>query len=128
MYVDALLNQGLAADWGITGVGLRAPDRKMLEAMEAQDCLYTLVVKHLDGSLEPRVIGSIVDYLFAPDDPEKVLERMTDPATRAVERRRKSRRFVAPMGMVPTSRITLGRGRVRLQSMLDIRRPGLECC
>jgi mannitol 2-dehydrogenase len=84
MYVDALLNQGLAAGWGITGVGLRAPDRKMLEAMQAQDCLYTLVVKHLDGSLEPRVIGSIVDYLFAPDDPEKVLDRMTDPATRIV--------------------------------------------
>ena len=84
MYVDALLNQGLAAGWGITGVGLRAPDRRMLEAMQAQDCLYTLVVKHLDGSLEPRVIGSIVDYLFAPDDPEKVLDRMTDPATRIV--------------------------------------------
>ena len=52
--------------------------------MAAQDCLYTLVVKHPDGTLEPRVIGSIVDYLFAPDDPEAVIERMADPATRIV--------------------------------------------
>jgi len=84
MYVDALLNQGDATDWGITGVGLMPPDRAMLEVMQAQDCLFTLVVKRLDGSLEPRVIGSIVEYLFAADDPEAVLDRMTDPATRIV--------------------------------------------
>jgi mannitol 2-dehydrogenase len=30
------------------------------------------------------VIGSIVEYLYAPDDPEAVLARMTDPATRIV--------------------------------------------
>ena len=30
------------------------------------------------------MIGSIVDYLFAPDDPEAVLARMADPATRIV--------------------------------------------
>jgi mannitol 2-dehydrogenase len=30
------------------------------------------------------VIGSIVDYLFAPDDPEAVLARMVDPETRIV--------------------------------------------
>jgi mannitol 2-dehydrogenase len=84
MYVDSLLNEGRATDWGITGVGLLDQDRSMLEVMRAQDCLYTLVVKNLDGSLEPRVIGSIVDYLFAPDHAEGVLDRMTDPATRIV--------------------------------------------
>ena len=77
MYVDALLERdgsdGAAGDWGITGVGLLEKDEAMAEAMHAQDCLYTLVVKQADGSLEPRVIGSIVDYLFAPDDAEAVL-------------------------------------------------------
>ena len=52
--------------------------------MDAQDCLYTLVLKDPDGSWEPRVIGSIVEYLFAPDDPEAVIEKMADPATRIV--------------------------------------------
>ncbi|MCW2848245.1 MAG: Mannitol dehydrogenase domain protein [Marmoricola sp.] len=84
MYVDALLADGRATDWGITGVGLLAQDRAMLEVMRAQDCLYTLVVKNLDGSTDARVIGSLVDYLFAPDDPQVVLEQMSDPATRIV--------------------------------------------
>jgi mannitol-1-phosphate/altronate dehydrogenase len=30
------------------------------------------------------VIGSIVEYLFAPDDPEAVIEKMAAPATRIV--------------------------------------------
>ncbi|MCW2822380.1 MAG: Mannitol dehydrogenase domain protein [Marmoricola sp.] len=84
MYVDALLDQGSSTDWGITGVGLLDQDRAMRDVMRAQDCLYTLVVKNLDGSTDARVIGSIVDYLFAPEDPEAVLERMADPATRIV--------------------------------------------
>ena len=84
MYVDALMQSGEALDWGITGVGLLAGDRRMAEVMHAQDCLYTLVVKEADGSLHPRVVGSLVDYLFAPDDPEAVLERMSAPETRIV--------------------------------------------
>jgi mannitol 2-dehydrogenase len=56
----------------------------MRDTMQAQDCLYTLVVKHPDGSLEPRVIGSIVQYLFAPDDPEAVIEKLADEQTRIV--------------------------------------------
>lgn len=84
MYVDALMNQGEALDWGITGVGVLPQDRAMRDALKGQDCLYTLVIKHPDGSLEPRVIGSLVDYLFAPDDPEAVLAKLTDPAVRIV--------------------------------------------
>lgn len=84
MYLDQLMNQGKALDWGISGVGLLPQDRRMHEVMTAQDCLYTLVVKHPDGSLQPRVVGSIVQYLFAPDDPEAVLELMAGPGTRIV--------------------------------------------
>src|SRR4051794_17900453 len=84
MYVDTLMNRGTAMDWGITGVGVLAGDRRMAEVLHAQDCLYTLVVKDPDGTMHPRVIGSIVDYLFAPDDPEAVLRLMADPRTRIV--------------------------------------------
>jgi mannitol 2-dehydrogenase len=83
-YVDQLMNEGKALDWGISGVGLLPQDRRMHEVMTAQDCLYTLVVKHPDGSMKPRVVGSIIQYLFAPDDPEAVLELMSDPGTRIV--------------------------------------------
>jgi mannitol 2-dehydrogenase len=84
MYLDTLMNDGSALDWGITGVGLLPGDRRMHHVLHAQDCLYTLVVKEADGTMHPRVIGSIVDYVFGPDDPERVLGLMTDPATRIV--------------------------------------------
>ena len=84
MYLDTLMCEGEALDWGITGVGVLPGDRRMHEVLHAQDCLYTLVVKDPDGTMHPRVIGSIVDYLFAPDDPDAVLRAMTDPATRIV--------------------------------------------
>src|SRR5438552_361255 len=84
MYVDRLMNSGRAFDWGICGVGVLPQDRRMKEALQSQDCLYTLVVKKPDGTLEPRVIGSIVEYLLAPEDPEAVIEKMAADATRIV--------------------------------------------
>ena len=84
MYHDQLMNQGTTLDWGICGVGVMAADRRMKEVLDAQDGLYTLVLKHSDGTYEPRVIGSIVEYLFAPDDPEAVIERMAAESTRIV--------------------------------------------
>jgi mannitol 2-dehydrogenase len=84
MYVDRLMNEGKALDWGICGVGTLPAEERMRDVMAAQDGLYTLVLKHPDGTLEPRVIGSIVQYLFAPDDPEAVLNRLADPGTRIV--------------------------------------------
>jgi mannitol 2-dehydrogenase len=84
MYHDRLMNQGTALDWGICGVGVMPEDQRMKEVLDTQDGLYTLVIKHSDGTYEPRVIGSIVEYLFAPDDPEAVIEQMAAPATRIV--------------------------------------------
>jgi mannitol 2-dehydrogenase len=84
MYLDRLMNDGKALDWAICGVGVMPADRRMQEVLNAQDGLYTLVVKAPDGTLEPRVIGSIREYLFAPDDPEAVIEKMADPDVRIV--------------------------------------------
>jgi mannitol 2-dehydrogenase len=84
MYLDRLMNDGKALEWGICGVGVLPGDRRMKDALDAQDGLYTLVLKYPDGRFEPRVIGSILEYLFAPDDPEAVIEKMADPATRIV--------------------------------------------
>ncbi|WP_029432007.1 mannitol dehydrogenase family protein [Blastococcus sp. URHD0036] len=83
LYVERLLEAG-QRDWGICGVGVLPGDRRMAQVMAAQDGLYTLVVKHPDGFLDARVVGSVVEYLFAPDDPETVVERMAAEATRIV--------------------------------------------
>ncbi|WP_076258529.1 mannitol dehydrogenase family protein [Intrasporangium flavum] len=84
MYVDALMNEGEALDWGICGVGVLPHDRRIVDTLTAQDGLYTLVVKHPDGRREPRVVGSIVEMLFAPDDPQAVVDKLADPSTRVV--------------------------------------------
>ena len=52
--------------------------------MNAQDGPYTVLIRHPDGTHQTRIIGSIVDHLFAPDDPERVLTQLADPAVRIV--------------------------------------------
>jgi len=83
MYIDAILARGVS-DWAICGVGVLEGDRAMRDALQAQDTLYTLVTNAPDGTKVARVIGSIHDYLYAPDDPAAVLDRLADPATRIV--------------------------------------------
>ena len=84
MVVDTLMNAGQAMDFGICGVGVMPSDRRMADVMAAQDGLYTLVEKHADGTYVPRVIGSIIDYKYAPDDVEDVLATMAAETTRIV--------------------------------------------
>lgn len=84
MYVDRLLNGQSATEWGICGVGVLAGDARMAEVLGAQDGLYTLVEKAPDGTLRAQVIGSVVRYLHAPADPERVLQQMAHPDVRIV--------------------------------------------
>ncbi|MBV8141104.1 MAG: mannitol dehydrogenase family protein [Verrucomicrobia bacterium] len=83
LYMDDLFNQGNDPQWGYCGVGLLRHDARMRDVMRSQDCLYALVERSIEGD-RARIIGSIVDFLFAPDDPEKVIEQMASPKTRIV--------------------------------------------
>ncbi len=76
-----LLNESL--DWGICGIGLLPGDVAMKNALEEQDYLYTLVERESEGD-KARIVGSIVNYLYAPDDKEAVLEKLASPQTRIV--------------------------------------------
>lgn len=84
MYLDRLMNQGLAYDWAICGVGVLEADRRMHEVLRSQDFLYSLVTKAADGTWDARVIGSIIEHLLVPDDPDAVIEKMADPAIKIV--------------------------------------------
>ena len=84
LVVDRLLEQGSALDWGIRGVALLPSDEPLARRMQQQDCLYTLVEKRADGTWDYRVIGSILDVLWAPDDPASVIEALADPRIRIV--------------------------------------------
>jgi mannitol 2-dehydrogenase len=84
MFIDRLLNGGGSQDWGICGVGVLPSDAQMRDALIEQDNLYTLVLRAPDGTETARIIGSITDYLFAPDDPGAVIAKLADPDTRIV--------------------------------------------
>jgi mannitol 2-dehydrogenase len=81
VYFDELARRGLAADWGLVGVGLHR--RQMDHVMQAQDCL-SLVVERGSHGTTARVVGAMGRYLFAPDRREAVLRVLSDPATRLV--------------------------------------------
>jgi mannitol 2-dehydrogenase len=80
VYFDDLAEQG-ETGWGVIGVGLRSP--AMRDALRPQDHLYTVVERSRDGE-RARVVGSMVDYLFAPEAPDAVLAALTDERTRLV--------------------------------------------
>ena len=61
LIMDNLFSMGLAAEWGICGVGVLPFDAKMRDVMREQNCLYTLVEKNPNGSKNIRVVGSIID-------------------------------------------------------------------
>lgn len=84
MYLDRLFRAGEGRDWAICGVGVLPPDAAMKEALVASDMRYTLIERHPDGAAHARSIASIVDYLYAPDDAEAVIEKLADPAVRIV--------------------------------------------
>ena len=52
MYLDQLMEQGEALEWGITGVGVMPFDLRMRYAMAAQECL------HAGGQRRRRRVGT----------------------------------------------------------------------
>ena len=84
MYLDRLLTTGQGDGWAVCGVGLLPGDAAVRDALREQDGLYTLTVKAPDGAVSRQVIGAVAEYLFAPDDPGAVVEKLASPGTRVV--------------------------------------------
>ncbi len=83
MFMDRALALG-STTWSICGVGTTQADRPVRDALRRQDNLYTLVTVAPDGRAEARVIGSITEYLYVPEGPQRVLDRLVDERTRIV--------------------------------------------
>ncbi len=67
--------------WGIVGAALRSG--AIRDALAPQDFLYTLALRD-SASENLRIVGAIQDILVSARDPEPLLARMADPATRIV--------------------------------------------
>ncbi len=80
VYLDEAMAAG-ARGWGVCGVSLRSPGTR--DALAPQDGYYAVVA--LDGAqARVRIVGSLRELLVAPEDPQRVVERIAAPETRWV--------------------------------------------
>lgn len=78
VYLDDLLSVAGEPRWGEVAVGLLPADREIHDGLMSQDYLYSLMQME-SGDERLRVVGSLVEHLYAPDQVEAVLARMTAP-------------------------------------------------
>ncbi len=83
VYLDDLLALQGTERWGECGIGVLQSDDRMRDALQGQDFLYT-VIERSAGGQSARVIGSLVDYIYAPQNREAAIERMAAVETRIV--------------------------------------------
>tara|TARA_R110002072_G_scaffold38314_28_gene111147 strand:+ start:1351 stop:2715 length:1365 start_codon:yes stop_codon:yes gene_type:complete len=79
-YTDLAMDAG-DADWMIAGVSLRSD--AVAQQLNPQDGLYTLTARS-GARQETRLIGAVREVLFAPDDSQAIIDRITSPDCRIV--------------------------------------------
>ena len=84
MYINELLKTPGSEQWGICGVGLLEANRGLRDVLKQQDYLYTLTVRHPNGTIDNTVIGSMIDFLFAPENKQAVINKLAHPDTKIV--------------------------------------------
>lgn len=83
-YTHELMERFNITDCGICGVDLLDSDRKIYNILKDQDGLYTLIAKEPNGTNKTKIIGSIIEYFFAPENPMAVIEKMANPSIQVI--------------------------------------------
>lgn len=84
MYINELLKTPGSEQWAICGIGLLENNRSLRDILVKQDYLYSLVVRHPNGQIENKVIGSMIDFMFAPDNKQNVIDKLANSETKIV--------------------------------------------
>jgi mannitol 2-dehydrogenase len=80
-YLDRLAASGASDEWGVLGIGLRNGSGRA--ELLRQNCLYSLLERSPAGD-RVRVVGSLLDYLYAREEPGKALAALTSEETKIV--------------------------------------------
>lgn len=83
-YTNRLLEYPDQHGWGICGVMLLPGDERLYRILKKQGQEYTLTVCGRDGHDEAYRIGSLVELLWAGENPEAVLDRIADRNIRII--------------------------------------------
>lgn len=84
IYLDRLLAKPGNEAWGLCGINLLPQDAAMAAAMKRQNGLYTVSEMAPDGTHTSRVVEAMVEYLYAQEEPEAVLARLSHADIRIV--------------------------------------------
>lgn len=82
VYLDRLMEMGLAQDWGIIGAGVTSYDQNVYETLKRQDFLTTVIERDAHGAAA-RVTGAMIGFID-PADRAALLRQLADPAIRIV--------------------------------------------
>ena len=83
-YTNCLLEYPDQHGWGICGAMLLPGDERLYRILKKQGQEYTLTVCGRDGHDEAYRIGSLVELLWAGENPEAVLDRIADRNIRII--------------------------------------------
>lgn len=83
-FTNLLLENTLQQDWGICGAMLLKGDERLYKALKKQEGEYTLTVCGRDGNDETFRIGSLVELLWAVENPQAVIDKIADKNIRII--------------------------------------------
>ena len=83
-YTNRLLADDTQRQWGICGAMLLPSDERLYKALKAQSGEYTLTVCGRDGKDETYRIGSLVELLWAMEDPKAVIDKIAHKDIRII--------------------------------------------
>ena len=83
-YLQQLMEKTGDTHWGIYGVGVLDQDKKLSEALNAQDCLYTLTEKSDTEAAKDVVVGSMLSHSILSEKRQEIIEKIASPATTLV--------------------------------------------
>ncbi|PID58917.1 mannitol dehydrogenase [candidate division KSB3 bacterium] len=80
-YMQQLMERTGDRCWGIYGVGVLDQDKTLSDALNAQDCLYTLTEKSETDVAKDRVIGSLLSHSMLSENRREIIEKIAHPKT-----------------------------------------------
>ncbi len=83
-YTHQLLSDPSQKLWGICGINLLASDERIVKSLRTQDNKYTLTVCGRTGVDEVYEIGSLLELIWAVEDPEAALMKLADPKVKII--------------------------------------------
>lgn len=77
-YTNKLLEDPSQRQWGICGLNLLPEDEKIVKALRRQHNMYTVTVYGRNGKDNTYTIGSLVDLIWAVEDPAAGIKKFAD--------------------------------------------------